>query len=117
MFPLAVASRLAAARLSPIDPVAVALTASAVTRPAPEMLPPVALSVTSPAAVSASETAIWPAVSVAFVPTPTAPPTSSVASPAVVAESDPLIVDAARFRPLSATSVTLLPLTTLTGPL
>ena len=49
--PEALAARLAAARFRPIEPVAVALTASAVTSPAMVMLPAVAFSVTSAAEV------------------------------------------------------------------
>ena len=72
MLELAFAVRLAAARLRPIEPpVAVAFTASAEIRPEPEMLPELAVSVTSlPAAV--------------VLPFTTRAPDDMVTSPAVL---------------------------------
>ena len=87
MSPAAVATRLAAARLRSIEPVAVAETASAETRPLPEMLPAVALRNTSSPAVTLLPIATLAPVSV-MSPTATSVP-STVSSPAAVAERLP----------------------------
>ena len=119
--PPAVASRLATTRFSPIEPVAVAVTAGARIRAGPEMLPAVALSSTSLADVTFELTTMSPPAVTATLPAVDVTPTSviesvsvSVIEPFAVAVKELTLV-AAAIEPFRADAVSSAP-DTLPGP-